>query len=235
MDTMTSKSKTSSENKCKWCEKAFRNERTLSAHMCPKKRRWADKDMTHCRLGYRVYQLFYDLTVMNSKTRTEEDFIRSQYYDGFVKFGRACIFNEWLHPEKYAEWLIKKGVKLADWHKDKTYDQYLLEYVKKETGLRALERTILYLAEWQAETQNDWQDYFKTVTTNRAVYDIRSCKISPWVLYLCETGDQLLTRLSDEQVKMIDHVIDANFWMKLFQENPEEVDEVQDTCKAAGI
>lgn len=203
--------------------------------MCPKKRRWADKDMTHVRLAYRVFQKFYELTTTASKPKTEEDFINSQYYSGFVKFGRACIFNEWLYPEQFAEWLIKQGKKLQDWPKDSTYDEYLLNYVKKETGLRALERTITYLAQWSKETNHDWQDYFKVVSSGRAVYDIRACKVSPWVIYLSETGDQLLTRLSDEQIKMINHVIDANFWMAVFKDDPEEVDAVQQTCQTAGI
>ena len=46
--TMTKQLKTSLENNltCKWCNKTFMSERTLSAHMCVKKRRWADKDLT---------------------------------------------------------------------------------------------------------------------------------------------------------------------------------------------
>ena len=232
---MTNKSETSLENKCKWCEKTFRSERTLISHMCPRKRRWADKDMTHCRLGYRVFQMFYEMSTANSKPKTEEDFIRSQYYEGFTKFGRACIFNEWLYPEKYAEYLIKNGVKLADWTKDSTYDKYLLEYVKKETGLRAMERSVMHLVDWGNENDIPWHDYFKIVSTSRAVFDIRACKVSPWILYLSNTGDQLLTRFSDEQIKMIEHVIDANFWMKVFQSNTTEVEQVQETCAAAGI
>lgn len=235
MDIMTNKSETSLENKCKWCDKTFRSERTLAAHMCPRKRRWADKDMTHCRLGYRVFQMFYDMNVMNSKPKSEEDFIRSQYYDGFTKFGRACIFNEWLYPEKYAEYLIKNGVKLTDWSKDKTYDKYLLEYVKKETGLRAMERTIMYLVEWGIENNTSWQHYFKTVSTNRAVHDIRAGKVSPWLLYLSITGDELFTRLNQEQIKLINDIRDPDFWMKIFQQNPAEVAEVQEMCETAQI
>lgn len=232
---MTNQSETSLENKCKWCEKSFRSERTLAAHMCPRKRRWADREMTHCRLGYRVFQMFYEMNVMNNKPKTVEDFIRSQYYDGFTKFGRACIFNEWLYPEKYAEWLIKNGVKLADWNKDKTYDKYLLEYVKKETGLRAMERTIMYLVEWGNENDVPWNEYFKTVSTNRAVHDIRAGKISPWLLYLSVTGDELFTRLNEEQIKMINDIRDPNFWLKIFQQSPAEVTEVQEMCEAAKI
>ena len=203
--------------------------------MCPKKRRWVDKDMTHVRLAFRVFQKFYKLTTNSTKEKTEEDFINSSYYTGFVKFGRACVFNEWLNPEQYAEWLINHSKRLQDWCKDSMYDEFLLSYIKKETGLRALERSIMYLASWSAETGNEWQDYFKVISPSRAVYDIRSCKISPWVIYLSETGDQLLTRMNAEQIKMIDHVIDANFWMDVFKKDPSEVDEVQATCQAAGI
>ena len=235
MTTRLSQTSLESDTTCKWCEKEFRNERTLSAHMCPKKRRWADREMTHVRLGYRVFQMFYELSTTVSKPKSMEDFIRSQYYEAFVKFGRSCVRNEYLEPEKFAEWLIKNGKKLADWSKDSLYDEFLLEYVKKETGIRALERSVLYLAEWAKDNACDWQDYFKIVSTPRAVHDIRAAKISPWLLYLSDTGRELLTRFNDEQVKMINHIIDAKFWFKVFAKNTEEVEEVKNACEAAGI
>jgi hypothetical protein len=203
--------------------------------MCPKKRRWADREMTHVRLGFRVFQMFYELSTTVSKPKSMEDFIRSQYYEAFVKFGRSCVRNEYLEPEKFAEWLIKNGKKLADWSKDSLYDEFLLEYVKKETGIRALERSVLYLAEWAKDNDCDWQDYFKIVSTPRAVHDIRAAKISPWLLYLSDTGRELLTRFNDEQIKMINHIIDAKFWFKVFAKNTEEVEEVKTACEAAGI
>ena len=237
MDTMTKQSKTSSvsDPQCKWCGKSFKSERTLAVHMCPRKRRWADRDLTHIRLGYRVFQLFYELNTSATKSKSMEDFTRSQYYEGFTKFGRSCVLNEYLQPEKFAEWLIKEGKKLADWSKDSVYDEFLLQYVKKEPGLKALERNVIYLSEWGTENNCDWQDYFKLVSSARAVHDLRSAKISPWLLYLSETGDALLTRLNDEQVGMVNHVIDAKFWLSVFAKNPEEVERIQSTCKEAGI
>ena len=227
--------KSSESNTCKWCDKTFMSERTLSAHMCIKKRRVADKDLTHTRLAFRVFQMFYELNTSANKPKSQEEFVKSQYYDGFVKFGRSCITNEYLNPEQFAEWLIKNGKKLADWSKDSLYDEYLLTYVKKEPGMKALERTIIYLSKWAEEHECDWQDYFSKVSTSRAVYDLRSAKISPWMLYLCETGDELLTRFSTEQVTMIQHIIDATFWMKLFANNKEEVVDVKQACEMAGI
>jgi hypothetical protein len=237
MGTMTKQSKTSSvsDQVCKWCDKSFRSDRTLAAHMCPRKRRWADKDMTHVRLGYRVFQMFYEINTATSKPKSQEDFIRSQYYEGFTKFGRSCIRNEYLSPNTFAEWLIKNGKKLADWSKDAVYDDWLLEYVKKEPGMKGLERSIIHFAKWSEEHECDWQEYFTVVSPARFVYDIRSGKVSPWVLYLSETGSEVLTRLSDEQIKMIQHIIDSQFWLKVFTKNPAEVTEIRNACETAQI
>ena len=101
--------------KCKWCGKEFASERTLAAHMCVKKRRWADRDMSHIRLGHRAFQMFYEMNTSAKQLKSMEDFIMSQYYEAFVKFGRSCMTNEWLEPEKFTEWLIKNGVKLKQW------------------------------------------------------------------------------------------------------------------------
>jgi hypothetical protein len=203
--------------------------------MCVKKRRWADKDMSHIRLAHRAFQIFYEINTSAKEPKSIEDFIRSQYYEAFVKYGRACTVNEWLDPVKYTEHLIKTGVKLKQWASDKEYDKYLKIYVRKEPGLRALERTVIYLAGWGEENNEPWQDYFEKVSPSRAVYDLRSAKISPWILYLSESGDKLLERFNSEQVKMIQDVIDPPFWMKLFTANKEEANEIKQACKEAKI
>lgn len=207
----------------------------MQIHMCPRKRRWADKDMSHVQLGFRVYQLFYELQTFSNTAKTMDEFIRSQYYEGFTKFGRSCLTNEYLNPPKYAEWLIQKGKKLTDWPKDSTYNEYLTEYVKKEPGIRALERNIIYLSKWEEEAGVTWSDYFRKVSTPRAVYDIKAAKISPWLIYLSSSGIEMLSRLSDEQVTMVSPFIDAKFWMSVFNGNKEDTRIVKETCVTAGI
>ena len=197
--------------KCKWCGKEFQSERTLSAHMCVKKRRWGDRDMSHIRLGHRAFQMFYEMNTSAKHPKSMEDFIMSQYYEAFVKFGRSCMTNEWLEPEKFTEWLIKNGVKLKQWTSDRQYDKFIKDYCRKEPGLRALERTIVYLDKWSEESDTKWQDYFTDVSPSRAVHDIRAAKVSPWVIYLSQTGNKLLARFNDEQVGMIEEMIDPPF------------------------
>lgn len=232
------KSSAKSELVCRWCEKQFSSERTLAKHMCVKKRRWTDREMSHIQLAYRVYQRFYEVTTNSNKPKTMEDFIRSQFYMDFVKFGRSCKVNEYLNPPDFAEWLISRSVPLRDWCTDATYNQWLLEFVKKEPGTRALERTIKHMDSWANMPEyadHCWQDYFSMVSANRAVHDMRSGKISPWVIYLSETGPGMLTRLNTEQIQCVDHIIDADFWLKVFRDQPHVVEEIQNTCQIAGI
>mgnify|MGYP003983022077 FL=1 len=115
------------------------------------------------------------------------------------------------------------------------YDEFLLLYVKKEPGLKALERTIMYLSEWAKDNNKDYSEYFKEVSTPRAVHDIRSAKVSPWVMYLSASGNDLFRRFSSEQVDMIKDIIDSKFWMKVFLANKEEVAEIKKTCQVARL
>ena len=99
---------------CKWCGKSFMSERTLAAHMCVKKRRWADREMSHIRLAHRAFQMFYEINTTAKNPKTMEEFIKSQYYEAFVKYGRACQVNEWLEPERYTEHLILSLIHISE-------------------------------------------------------------------------------------------------------------------------
>lgn len=237
---MTKQSKTSSNDKitCKWCGKSFVNERTISVHMCVKKRRWVDKDLTHVRLGFRAFQMFYQMQINQTQPKTMENFIQSQFYSDFTKFGRSCIKNQYLKPEKFIEWLIKNNKKLSMWGKDKTYDEFFLQYIKEEPAMKAFERTVSHFAKWSEEHQIPWNEYFIKAAPARVVYDIRSGKVSPWVIYLSETGTNcIIKRLSDEQKVIVNQIVDGNFWLNVFRrnKNKKEVDMIVDICKTAGI
>ena len=57
--------------KCKWCGKEFKSEKTLAVHMCVKKRRFADKDMSHIRLSHRAFQMFYEINTIKKRFKAK--------------------------------------------------------------------------------------------------------------------------------------------------------------------
>ena len=220
---------------CTYCKKTFMSERTLSAHMCVNKRRHTDKDLTHVRLAFRTYQKFYEINMHNTKTKTYEEFADGKYYQGFVKFGRKMVKEDLLEPNNYAEWLIRESVKLADWTKDATYDIYLKELIRKEPAQRGIERSVKCMQAWGEEKGEDWSEYFRKVSPQLAVYHIRGGKISPWFLFLSESGQDLWGKFNSEHVELIKDIADPAFWRRIFLKNTEEVNLVQDIAEASGL
>jgi hypothetical protein len=60
-------------------------------------------------------------------------------------------------------------------------------------------------------------------------------KISPWVLYLAATGENLMARFNDDHAKMIGGVIEPGFWMKKFKKSDEDVEYIRTVLEQAGL
>lgn len=220
---------------CKYCGNKFHKENTLSTHMCVKKRRYMEKDSQATRFGLRTFQRFYDLTMASKKTKTFDEFVDSPYYIEFAKFGNHLVNLRPVYPEQFIDFVIKSGAKLKDWTKDFVYDTYIEELVKKEPAESATERTIAELVEWSTNNNTNFSDFFKVISANEAAHLIRTGKISPWVLYLCESGEILQNKFTEDHAKIIGHIIDPGFWMRKFRQNENDVDYIRSLLEQAGL
>ena len=203
--------------------------------MCPKKRRMAEKDNLSSRLGFRVFQRFYEMTTAGQQPKTFEQFINSKYYTDFVKFGRHLGHRDAIDTERFIDFVIKNGVKLRDWRKDFVYESFLQELMNKEPAERALERTLLTMSTWATENNTTFNKFFDDVSTNEATHIIRSGRISPWVLYLSESAGSLLSRMSTEQGDMISEIINPSIWQARFHKKQDDVQFVIEVLEAAGL
>lgn len=220
---------------CKFCEKGFGSEKTLAVHMCVKKKRWAERDMIGARLGFRVFQRFYELTTNSKKPKSQEDFIDSKFYSDFVRFGRYLVELNPINADAFIDFVIRNGVKLKEWTADFVYDSFLEDFMKSEGPEMALERTILEMQEWANENKKQFSDFFKEVNANEATFLIRAGRISPWVLYLAPSADELFARLSPEQGKIINSVIDPSRWQARFMLKKDDVKFVTELLEEAGL
>ena len=62
--------------------------------------------------AFMVFQRFYQIHQHNSKTKTYDEFVKSSYYNAFVKFGRFIMHINPLYPEKYVDYVVTSGVRL---------------------------------------------------------------------------------------------------------------------------
>ena len=94
--------------KCKYCDKEFRRESTLAAHLCENKRRWQQEKEIGVQFGLQAYLRFYEMTQGSAKLKSYEDFVKSPYYVAFVKFGRHMVSIRAVNPRMFIDWVIKK-------------------------------------------------------------------------------------------------------------------------------
>jgi len=222
-------------NKCQFCKKEFTTAKTLSAHMCPKKKRWADKNTIGARLGFRVYQQFYTMTTQSKKPKTQEVFIQDRMYTAFVKYGRHLADLNPIDADKFIEYVIRNGIPIDKWCFDSTYNAYLKEHIAKELAERAFERTVLEMQRWATENELTLQDFFGSVNTFEAVQLVRSGRISPWLLYLAPSSDLLWDRFSEEQEKLISEAVDPEIWQSKFSRQIGDVVFVKNIAKSSGL
>ena len=221
---------------CEYCGSSYVREKTLAAHMCEKKRRALQKDEKRVRHGFYAFGRFYKLSAGNKKEKTYEDFASSPYYNAFVKFGSFISNVKPLYPEKYIDYVVTSGVKLDHWCRDTLYEKYVLEFILKEDVTTALERSVKTMMEWAAENEPaPWHHYFEHIGLNRAVWDIKDGKISPWLILNCASGKAMLGKFNNEQLEMVYHVINPEHWSMRFRRLPSDVQLVKDVAKESNL
>ena len=224
-----------STNKCTYCGKEFAKERTLQVHLCEPKRRYLQRDEKWVVNAFMVFQRFYQIHQHNSKIKTYDDFVKSSYYNAFVKFGRFIMHINPLYPEKYVDYVVTSGVRLDHWCREEMYERYALELILKESVETALERSVKTMMDWGDDKEARWQDYFNYASLNRVCQDIKDGKVSPWLVLNCKSGKEMLSKMNDEQLQIVYHVMNPNHWAMRFKRGVADIELVKEIVKEAGL
>jgi hypothetical protein len=220
---------------CKYCKKAFVRENTLASHMCELKRRHQQKDMPGARLGYQTWLRFFELTQGSAKHKTYDDFVDSPYYLGFTKFGIHINAIRAVNPQAFIEYVLKNNKKLDHWCQDRVYSEYLFQYLRTESAQSALERSIREMENWAEENSSKFDHFFKYAPAGTISSMLVNGRISPWVIYNCDSGSDCLGKMTPEQHQLIWAFIDPDYWTKKFQANVADVEWTKHILKEAGF
>ena len=206
---------------CKFCGKSFSRASSLAVHQCEPKRRDQQRNEQGVQMGLTAYLKFFTMTQGSAKSKTYEDFASGPYYTAFVKYGRYCKSLRCANFNSFTEWLLKNNKKLDQWCSDAFYTEWLYSYLKKEAAQDALERSLLTMQDYvdeNPELKNGLQDYFRYGNTNKICYHISTGRVSPWMVYNCDSGIAFLETLNEDQVNLILNWIDPPFWEKKFKD-----------------
>lgn len=225
---MSVKAVDSTANRCEHCGRTFLKEGTLFKHLCEQKRRWLDRDRPSNRIGYGAWKNFYNTHHPNKKNTSYQDFLKSNYYTAFVKFGSYCVDISAVNPAAYADHLLRNRVPIDTWTSDKVYTKYLTEYLRVEDCLDAVKRTVEVLLELSNTENIRLEDIFLYANTNKLCHLVTAGKISPWVLYHSRSGVEFLSKLDTGQTNLIFEYIDPQRWNIKFLREAENVSQVKD-------
>ncbi len=208
--------------KCEYCKKSFQRESTLLAHSCEKKRRWQQKDNQDVLVGFASYDLFYRIE-MQSKPKEYKDFVDSQYYTAFVKFGAYCVNIKAIDQEQFTRWLIRNKVKLKDWPTDRMYLLFVKDHCKRESVERALERFVE-----NANTTEYFSEFWERASGYLIAEWVEMGKISPWIIITSKRAEKAIENMAEDCITRIANSIDADYWAKKRQLNPHDAHFVQE-------
>ena len=219
---------------CNFCGKSFVYEKSFVNHQCTKKKRWLDKDEKYVCMGYNYWLQWLKITKSNRlhNNRKYEDFIQMQLYSPFVKLGRHVLETRMINEHMFLPYVVKERIKIDDWCKDGVYEKYVRAIIKKEPVTTVLERHALLMDYWGRENNENWQDFFKNIHPGLVVKWIRTGRISPWILLLSPTAEEmLLHRFSDEQLTIVNKCIDIPRWKIRISRNNDDRKLVEEAIK----
>ena len=223
------------ENKCQFCEKCFKQEKTLHVHTCEPGRRHKQKNLAHVRLGLNAFQTFFKIAQGAVKDKTYEEFCKSQYYLSFVKFGRYMIDVGCINPKSYIDWVITKNFPLNQWNNDKLYTSYLQDWVLREDHYDAAQRSLNTMADWADENNSIFNHYFLYASTPKIIYDINRGQISAWVIFNSVSGREWLEKLSSDELVMIWPMVNADKWSKMISLSVQAQKDITKLLEEAGL
>ena len=85
------------------------------------------------------------------------------------------------------------------------------------------------------ELKNGFTDYFRYGNSNRICHNISTGRISPWVVFNCDTGVEFLDELTEEQIAIVLPWIDPEYWQRKFTDYMGDTEWVKDILNKAGL
>jgi len=67
------------------------------------------------------------------------------------------------------------------------------------------------------------------------VYDIKDGKISPWLILNSSTGKDMMSKLNNEQLSILYHVLNPEHWSLKFKRHPADIELIKEIIKEAKL
>ena len=80
-----------------------------------------------------------------------------------------------------------------------------------------------------------FNEFFRAAGAGKIGTMIVNGRISPWVLYNCDSGIACLERFNEEQVALVFDYIDPEYWQNKFRNYMIDAEYIKEACKLGGL
>jgi hypothetical protein len=167
------------------------------------------------------------------KPKTITQFLNSNVYKGFIRFGKLYTTIDVISIDKFVEYVIEKNIGIDSWTDSHIYTEYIYDLIISELPGDALERAVSHSIKW-AEDGHDSGDIIRNNKDSTVCYYIINGFISPWVLLNCKSGITFLHNLSEEYVNVIWAFINPTIWEIKINNNQHQVSYIKKTLTELG-
>jgi hypothetical protein len=88
---------------------------------------------------------------------------------------------------------------------------------------------------WATEAEEPFNHFFMKCSKNRVCQLINNGRISPWVVFNCDSGVEFLGSLSAGQLELIYVIIDPEYWQAKFKKYDDDTKWIKGVLKAADL
>jgi hypothetical protein len=222
--------------RCTFCQYKFTSERRLVNHICEPKRRYLQRDDKAVRLGFTAFQKFYQQSMRRRTAPNYDEFANNRLYSAFVRFGKHIMDLNAINPLAFIDFVLRTQARIDDWTNQSLYNTYVRELTRNEPPLEAIERNFMLMEQWSMDHPGEeWHNFFRHVEPALAVLWLTAGRISPWILFTASSAKDLLNRMSPEQMRWVEQLIDAEFWRRKIERHKDEVEAIRTLLAEHGI
>ncbi len=215
--------------KCQFCSKPF-----VSKCNCAASIRWSQrKDKINVQ-AYAIYEHFSK--IWGDVPKDQKHFLSNgRVCNPFINFAQFTFDNNAIKVKEFVKWLIAQKIPAHRWCKDSYYESYIKELLKKESPDSAVARSLKQIEKWTEVNSRPAVNYFKEASPIEFLFMLQAGRMSPWIIFVSETSDDLINRMTSEQQDILVKLMHPNIWTPLYNHRKQEVDELKADMKKAGF
>lgn len=112
---------------------------------------------------------------------------------------------------------------------------YLIDYIKTEDAYDAIKRSAEFMLKISQQENIEMRDVLRYISPNKLCQHITAGHISPWALYMSDSGMNFLAALNDDQRSVVWDYIDTEKWNIKFKRQSDIVADIRILVKELGL